>query len=74
MMNARRKETFSPARRETPGREFAAGDWAGAERGRIKLTSSRRSTRRWIDMPLWLVAFLSGVAFTVLVTSTAGGK
>jgi len=25
-------------------------------------------------MPLWLVAFLSGVAFTVLVTSTAGGK
>jgi hypothetical protein len=25
-------------------------------------------------MPLWLVAFLSGVAFTVVVTSMGGGK
>jgi hypothetical protein len=50
------------------------GGWRGAQQGKLRLNLQSQVYEEVGCMPLWLVAFLTGVAFTVVVTSVGGGK
>jgi len=47
---------------------------AARNRERLRLNLQSQISEEVGNMPLWLVAFLTGVAFTVAVTSVGGGK
>lgn len=66
---------FAPRRPRLLGQTFencVVG--AARNRERLRLNLQSQVYEEVGCMPLWLVAFLTGVAFTVVVTSVGGGK
>jgi hypothetical protein len=65
---------FALGRRRLLGQTFAIAWLARRVTGKDKLNLQSQVYEEVGCMPLWLVAFLTGVAFTVVVTSVGGGK